>query len=129
MRKKIRKKLEKKLEKKIEKKEKKKKKQKLNQKKIQKKNTEMNCTFIYHFILQTQSHLLSDILAHSGGSDDEDHDDAIDLDQPHPPLSPMFARKLANDDMPLKDFSDTLFISTGRKNFNVPHPKKISEYT
>ena len=64
------------------------------------------------------------------GLDEDEHDpedNAIDLDMPHPPHSPMFARKLANDDMPLKDFSDTLFISTAQK-FNVPHPKKISKW-
>ncbi|XP_063966981.1 MLX-interacting protein-like isoform X3 [Lytechinus pictus] len=55
----------------------------------------------------------------------EDH--AINLDMPHPPLSPMSAQKLMNDDT-LKDFSDTLFISTERKNFTVPAPRKITRH-
>ncbi|XP_072179960.1 MLX-interacting protein-like [Diadema setosum] len=54
-------------------------------------------------------------------------DNAINLDVPHPPLSPMSAQKLMNDDT-LKDFSDTLFISTERKNFTVPAPKKITRH-
>eukprot|EP00057_Strongylocentrotus_purpuratus_P026871 XP_011681345.1 PREDICTED: MLX-interacting protein-like [Strongylocentrotus purpuratus] len=54
-------------------------------------------------------------------------DNAINLDTPHPPLSPMSAQKLKNDDT-LKDFSDTLFISTEKKHFTVPAPKKITRH-
>ena len=52
-------------------------------------------------------------------------ENAIDLNMPHPPLSPMSACTLDNEDT-LKDFSDTLFISK-KKHFSVPHPKKISK--
>lgn len=54
-------------------------------------------------------------------------DNAINLDTPHPPLSPMSAQKLKNDDT-LRDFSDTLFISTEKKHFTVPAPKKITRH-
>ncbi|XP_022103251.1 MLX-interacting protein-like isoform X2 [Acanthaster planci] len=53
-------------------------------------------------------------------------ENAFKLDTPHPPLSPMAARTLLNDDLS-KDFSDTLFISK-KKHFTVLHPKKIARH-
>ncbi|KAJ8030791.1 MLX-interacting protein [Holothuria leucospilota] len=64
------------------------------------------------------------VIQHSTPADSaEDH--AIDLNSPHPPLSPGTGGKLVNDDL-FKDFADTLFISRKKKHFTVPAPKKVT---
>ncbi|XP_033120884.1 carbohydrate-responsive element-binding protein-like [Anneissia japonica] len=64
-----------------------------------------------------------DVIKCSSVKKDDPEEDAIDLDKSHPPLSPMLAKNLANDDT-LKDFSDTLFISK-KKKFAAPTAKEI----
>ncbi|XP_071838319.1 MLX-interacting protein-like isoform X2 [Apostichopus japonicus] len=56
----------------------------------------------------------------------EGEENAIDLDSPHPPLSPGTGGKLVNDDL-FKDFADTLFISTKTNRFRPPAPKKVTQ--
>ncbi|XP_071950197.1 MLX-interacting protein-like isoform X2 [Antedon mediterranea] len=65
-----------------------------------------------------------DVVKCSSAKKDDPEDYAIDLDKSHPPLSPMLAKNLANDDT-LKDFSDTLFISRTKKKFAAPTAKEI----
>ncbi|XP_033637588.1 uncharacterized protein LOC117298436 [Asterias rubens] len=80
---------------------------------------------LYHLDLSTTTTIKPPVASSSPPVDNAE-ENAIDLNMSHPPLSPMSACTLANEDT-LKDFSDTLFISK-KKHFSVPHPKKITRH-